>query len=66
MVVESAVRVGFDFGGTDFEVIVELVAGLGLAAAGAPDFAVDVEQAGFGRGFRTRSAANAGDAVNQG
>ncbi len=37
--------VGFDLGGADFEKVVELIAGLRLGAAGAPDFAVDIEHA---------------------
>ena len=43
---------GFDFRGANFEEVVELIAGLGLGAAGAPDFTVDVDQAGFCRQVR--------------
>ena len=59
------VAVGLDFGGADFEIVIQLIAGLRLGAAGAPDFAVDVEQAGLGRGLGAGAAANAGDAVDQ-
>ena len=33
---------GFHLGRADFEEVVELIAGLGLGAAGAPDFAVNI------------------------
>ena len=59
------VAVGFDFGGADFEIVIQLIAGLGLGAAGAPDFAVDVDQAGLVRGLGAGAAANPGDAINQ-
>ena len=65
MVVESRVAAGFDFGGADFEIVIQLIAGLGLGAAGAPDFAVHVEHAGLFRGLGTGAAANAGHAVDQ-
>ncbi len=34
---------GFDFGRTHFQKIVELIAGLGLGAASAPDFAENID-----------------------
>ena len=40
-----AVAVGFHFGGVGFEVVVHLIAGLRLCAAGAPDFAINIEHA---------------------
>ena len=56
---------GLDLGRTDFKIVVELVAGLSLGAAGAPDFAVEIDQADLGGGLGARAAANAGDAVDQ-
>ena len=56
---------GFDLGGADFEEVVELVAGLGLGAAGAPDFAVDVDRPVFVGRLVDRTATDAGRAVNQ-
>ncbi len=47
------VAAGLNLGGANFEVIVELVAGLCLGSASAPDFAVNVEHADFVRGFRS-------------
>ena len=47
------VAAGFDFGGADFEKIVQLIAGLGLGASSAPDFAIDVDKSGLVRGFVT-------------
>src|SRR4029077_18576514 len=41
----------FHLGGTHFEKIVKLVAGLGLGAAGTPDFAKDVDKARLIRRF---------------
>ena len=54
------VAVGLDFGGADFEVVIQLVAGLGLGAAGAPDFAVHVDQAGLCRRVRNGSRRECG------
>ena len=51
---------GFDFRGADFKEVVELIAGLGLGAAGAPDFAVDIDQAGFGGGLVDASRRGCG------
>ncbi len=56
---------GFYLGGADFEEVVELVAGLSLGAAGAPDLTVNIHQTGFAGGFVDRSAADAGGAVDQ-
>ena len=50
---------GFHFGGAHFEKVVELIAGLRLGAAGAPDFAEDIDQSDFAGGFVARAAANA-------
>ena len=52
------VAAGFNFRRPDLEIVVELVSGLSLGAAGAPDFSVDVDQSGFGSGLGAGSAAN--------
>ena len=65
MVVESGPPPVSTFAARHFEEIIELVAGLSLGAAGAPDFSVDVDQSRFVAGFVDRSAANAGGAINE-
>ncbi len=58
--------VGFDLGGTRFEEVVHLVAGFGLGAAGAPDVAVEIGQAGLvGSRFIDGAAANSCDRADQ-
>src|SRR6266851_5177718 len=53
----------------DQEMVVEsavlLVAGLALGASGAPDFAVDIDQADFVSGLGAGAAANPGYAVDE-
>jgi hypothetical protein len=59
-----AASAGLDLGGALFEIVVELIAGLGLGAAGAPHFAVNVGQPGLVRRNRALAAANASRAVD--
>src|SRR5579864_1789793 len=42
---------GFYFGRAHFEKVVELITGLGLRAASAPDFSVYIDQSGLGSRF---------------
>ncbi len=55
---------GLDLGCALFEIVVELISGLGLGAAGAPHFAVDVHQPGLVCRNRALAAANASRAVD--
>src|ERR1039458_3645051 len=56
---------GFHLGRADFEEVVELITGLGLGAAGAPDLTVNIHEAGFVGRLVDRAAADAGSAVDQ-
>ena len=51
--------VGFDLGGARLQEVVHLIAGLGLGAAGAPDLAVEIGEAGLVGGLGDGAAANA-------
>src|SRR5216684_192688 len=55
---------GFDPGGALLQIIVQLIAGLSLGAAGAPHFAIDVSQPRLVRRNRALAAANASGAVD--
>ena len=56
---------GFNFGRTDFEEVVELIAGLRLGATGAPDVTVNVDESDLARRFVDRATANTGRAIDQ-
>src|SRR5208282_6412491 len=54
----------FNLSGTNFQVVVELIAGLRLGSTRAPDFPVHVQHSDLVRGFRTRSATDACGAID--
>ena len=57
--------VGLDFGGADFEIVIQLIAGLRLGAAGAPDFPVHVDHARLVGRLGAGATANPGHAIDQ-
>ena len=64
MLVESTRSPGFDLSRALFQEIVKLVARLRFRPAGAPSFAIDVDQAGFAGGHAACAATNAGAAID--
>src|SRR5258705_717432 len=53
-------------GGALFQVVIKLIASLAFRSAGAPDLAVNIDQSFFVRRNRAATAANTGEAVDQG
>src|SRR5439155_24137246 len=56
---------GLHFRSTNFQEVIQLIAGLDLGSTAAPHFAVDINQANFTRRFFSRPAADSGSAIDQ-